>query len=227
MKHLRRSITYANVVATLALFLALSGGVVFAASKIGHKQLAAKAVHANNLAKNAVTNKKIKKHSLHSDRFAKTQLPARTVVDASAANLPGVATDLSGGFSTGTPVTLTGGSSFKPQKGKSYELLAEAQGNMVDADGVGPNSCGANVSINRSGQSPDSNTGFGGGLAFLFLSHDASSPVGFQGRNLDTTSQAVAVGETSTVTLSAVVFGDPACAGSTISSLHIQVQELG
>jgi hypothetical protein len=227
MRHVKRSFTYANVVATLALFLALSGGVVLAASKIGHKQLAAKAVHANNIAKNAVTNKKVKKHSLHADRFAKTQLPGRSVVDASATNLPGVATDLSGGFSTGTPVPLTGTASFKPQKGKSYELLAEVQGNMVDADGPGAGTCFPTISINRSGQPADSTGAGSGGLAFLFPSANGAAPAGFQARNLDTTTQAVAVGDTNPVTLTAAVFGDPGCAGSTISSLHITVQELG
>jgi hypothetical protein len=225
MKHVKRSFTYANVVATMALFLALSGGVVYAASKIGHKQLAAKAVHANNLAKNAVTNKKVKKHSLHADRFAKTQLPGRTVATATATNLQGVATN-NPINTTGTAVPLTG-ASFKAQTGKAYELFAEAKGNMVDADGAGPNSCNAAISISRSGQPADISGTFTGGLAFLNLSADGGAPAGFQARNLDTTTQAAAVGESGTVTLTAAVFGDPACAGSSITSLTISVQELG
>jgi hypothetical protein len=58
MKQVGRAFTYANVVATIALFLAVSGGVVYAASTLGKnavksKNIAANAVKARNLAKNA------------------------------------------------------------------------------------------------------------------------------------------------------------------------------
>ena len=64
MKELRRTFSYANVVATVALFLAVSGGVVYAASTLGKntvksKNIAANAVKARNLAKNAVKQKSI------------------------------------------------------------------------------------------------------------------------------------------------------------------------
>ena len=59
MKQLRSALTYSNVVATVALFLAISGGVVYAASSLGRnsvksKNIAAHAVKTRNLAKNAV-----------------------------------------------------------------------------------------------------------------------------------------------------------------------------
>ena len=50
MSNWRERLTYANVVATLALFIALTGGVVYAANKIGSR----------NIAKNAVKSKHIK-----------------------------------------------------------------------------------------------------------------------------------------------------------------------
>lgn len=52
--------TYANVIATLALFLALGGGAVWAAGKIGTK----------NLRANAVTGEKLKAGSVSFAKFA-------------------------------------------------------------------------------------------------------------------------------------------------------------
>ena len=42
MKELRRTFSYANVVATVALFLAVSGGVVYAASTLGKNTVKSK-----------------------------------------------------------------------------------------------------------------------------------------------------------------------------------------
>ncbi|HVO53631.1 MAG TPA: hypothetical protein VMT37_04375 [Solirubrobacterales bacterium] len=60
---------YANVIATLALFLVLAGGTAFAASKlakgsVGTKQIKANAVTGAKIKKNAVTGAKVKNGSL-------------------------------------------------------------------------------------------------------------------------------------------------------------------
>lgn len=72
-----RRLTYANVVSTVALFLALSGGAVFAASKIG----------SHSIKRNAVTTPKIKPRAVTSKRLAlnsvkETQLAPRAVDSA-------------------------------------------------------------------------------------------------------------------------------------------------
>lgn len=56
---MRQRLTYANVVSTLALFLALTGGVVYAASKIRTKDINSHAVTAKKLASDAVKNGKL------------------------------------------------------------------------------------------------------------------------------------------------------------------------
>lgn len=75
MAFLRRRLSYANVMATLAFFLALSGGA-YALSiprdSVGPKQLR----------KNAVTNVKIKKGSLSLDRFSKKARQSLSVAGA-------------------------------------------------------------------------------------------------------------------------------------------------
>jgi hypothetical protein len=57
-----RRLTYANVVATLALFIAISGGTAFAASKL---------ITGKQIAKGTITAANIKKSTLSSKLFAK------------------------------------------------------------------------------------------------------------------------------------------------------------
>jgi hypothetical protein len=71
MKRLRPSLTYANVVATVALFLALGGGVAYGAS-----QLAKNSVGAKQLKRSSVTSAKVKDASLTAKDFKAGQLPA-------------------------------------------------------------------------------------------------------------------------------------------------------
>jgi len=68
---MRPKLTYANVIATLALFLALGGGAAFAAT-----QLAKNSVGAKQLKRNAVTAAKVKDRSLLAKDFKAGQLPA-------------------------------------------------------------------------------------------------------------------------------------------------------
>ena len=55
MRPLRERLTYANVMSTIALFLALSGGAVYAASKIHSGDIAANAIKSKQIAPKAVT----------------------------------------------------------------------------------------------------------------------------------------------------------------------------
>ena len=52
MQRFRPRITYANVVATMALFLALAGGTVWAANKINGKQIKKNSLPGNRIKKN-------------------------------------------------------------------------------------------------------------------------------------------------------------------------------
>jgi hypothetical protein len=61
VKLIRKRLTYANVMSSIAVFLILGGATAFAASKIGTKQLKANAVTTGKIKKEAVTTAKIKK----------------------------------------------------------------------------------------------------------------------------------------------------------------------
>lgn len=94
MGFIRDRLSYANVMATLAFFLALSGGA-YALS------VPRNSVGPRQLRKNAVTNVKIKKGSLSVDRFSKKARRSLTVAgakgdpgatgDPGPTGLPGVA----------------------------------------------------------------------------------------------------------------------------------------
>ena len=55
----KSKLSYANVVSTIALFLALTGGVVYAASKIATKDIQRQAVTGKKIAPEAVKNGKL------------------------------------------------------------------------------------------------------------------------------------------------------------------------
>jgi hypothetical protein len=70
MRRLRGRFTYANVIATVALFCALGGGAYAA------MRLPANSVGKRQLKKNAVTSAKVRNHSLRVVDFKPGQLPA-------------------------------------------------------------------------------------------------------------------------------------------------------
>ena len=115
MARLSARLTYANVVASLALFVALGGGAYAAITlpkdSVGSKQIKDGSVRSVDLANNAVTAAKVKNGSLLSADFKAGQLPAgaqgRTgaqgpVGPQGPIGQPGPATGPAGGDLTGS-----------------------------------------------------------------------------------------------------------------------------
>ncbi len=71
MKQIRKRLTYANVMSSLAVFLVIGGGAAFAAT-----QLPKNSVGSKQIRKNAVNSAKVKDHSLQAADFKEGQLPA-------------------------------------------------------------------------------------------------------------------------------------------------------
>jgi len=236
---LSKTFSYANVVATVALFLAVSGGVVYAASTLGKnavksKNIATNAVKARNLAKNAVKSKsiaanavtgakikkaavtggKLKKGTLTRTSMAAGTLSGLQVAEVLAPAVPGLTSEVTGG----TPVPLTGTATFTPVAGKSYELLVELKGTPVDADGPGGNVCSDFVTVLVNG------VPFNG--AGNFASTSGTPP--FNNEPVGTSSAAVGLQEVGQPqTLSAISFGSTGCGAGTTGSLRAVVIELG
>ena len=81
MKRFRSRLTYANVISTLALFIALTGASAYAANQlapksVGQKQLRPGAVTADKLRKNAVTAPKIKELAVKEGKLANGSVSA-------------------------------------------------------------------------------------------------------------------------------------------------------
>jgi hypothetical protein len=236
---LRKTFSYANVVATIALFLAVSGGVVYAASTLGKnavksKNIAANAVKARNLAKNAVKSKsiaaqavttaKIKKGSITGGKVRKGTLTRTSmapgtlagvqVAEVQASSVPG----LTGGPPGGTPVPLTGKPTFTPVAGKSYELLVELRGVPVDGDGAGGEVCSGFVMVLVNGVQASG--------AGIFANANGTPPFNYEPVGSGATAVGLqAAGQPQT--LSALTLGASGCGAGTSGSLRAVVIELG
>ncbi len=88
MKNLRKRLTYANVMSTIAVFLVLGGATALAAglakNSVGSKQLKKNAVTAAKIKKNAVTTSKIKGDAVTGAKVKESSLG--TVPSASIAS---------------------------------------------------------------------------------------------------------------------------------------------
>lgn len=239
MRKSRKALTYSNVVATIALFLAISGGAVYAAATLGrnavkskniashavkNRNLAKKAVKAGNLAANSVTTAKVKKEAIIGSKvkagtLTRTNLAAGTlaglqVADAGSSSVPGLTEEPE----AGTPVPLSGTTSFTPAAGKSYELLTELKGTPTDADGPEGKSCSDFVTILVNG------IPFAG--AGIFNSASGTPP--FNNEPVGSSSTAIGLQEAGQQqTLSAIAFGSSGCSSATTASLRVTVVELG
>jgi hypothetical protein len=127
LRRFRPRITYANVVSTIALGLAIGGGTAYAATKIGSGNIRYHAVTASKIANNAVTASKVKDSALSGSDirdntitaadvrngtllaadFAANQLPKGEKGD-SATSIFGVVT-ADGGLTNGKNVTNPSG----------------------------------------------------------------------------------------------------------------------
>lgn len=77
----RPRLTYANVVSTLALFLALGGGAAYAASKVQSGDLAPGAVHTSDVFKRAITSGKLAVGAVRTNQIVDGAVGAKQLGD--------------------------------------------------------------------------------------------------------------------------------------------------
>lgn len=70
MEQIRKRLTYANVMSSLAVFLILGGATAIAAKKIGTSQIRGNSISSAKIKKNAVTAAKIKKNAVTTGKIA-------------------------------------------------------------------------------------------------------------------------------------------------------------
>jgi len=83
VQRIRKRLTYANVISSLALFLVVAGGSAFAASQLGKNTVGSK-----QLKKNAVTAAKIKKEAITGAKVKKGSLTGTQINSATLGNVP-------------------------------------------------------------------------------------------------------------------------------------------
>jgi hypothetical protein len=127
MRVIRERLTYANVVATLALVLAL-GGVSYAATKLPKNSVGTKQIK-----KGAVTSAKVKKHTLTGNNINLNKLgtvPAAKTADTANGLSAPEAFRIVG--SAGQPPFLDGTFNFPPEQGVTFRPV----GFYKDHEGV-------------------------------------------------------------------------------------------
>ena len=171
LRAFRSKLTYSNVIASIAMFLALTGGTVMAA-KLGTSGIAKNAVKKNQLAKNSIVNADFRKKSL---------ITKSATGGGQAANLEAVAP------APGLPLALSGGTTFTPKKGYIGLLMTEAKATLAAA--VPPTGCFISISILVNGEfaytlglsdSPDLSTVPSTGAPFTDVDR-GSAPIGLTG----------------------------------------------
>jgi hypothetical protein len=85
MKHVRKRITYANVMSSLAVFLVLGGATAFAATKIGSNEIKANSIITGKIKKEAVTAGKIKNAAVTGGKLADGSVNGAKILDGSVA----------------------------------------------------------------------------------------------------------------------------------------------
>jgi hypothetical protein len=152
---LRSRLTYANVTSTLALIVALSGGVAYAASKIQSADLAQGAVHTSNLFKRAIISGKLAVGAVRRNQIADGAVGAKQIgsnsVTPSNLQFPvSFAASPTGGEARLAPITvsypITGGT-WAQSPGEVNLILGTATATLA-SDGHGPCEVKLEVSLN-------------------------------------------------------------------------------
>jgi hypothetical protein len=81
LKQIRKRLTYANVMSSIAVFLILGGATAFAAKKIGANELKANAVKTGKIVKEAVTKGKIKNGAVSESKLANGAVTTNKIAD--------------------------------------------------------------------------------------------------------------------------------------------------
>jgi hypothetical protein len=217
-----RRLTYANVIATLALFLALGGGAVWAANhksaKVGTGKLKPNAVTAGKIKANAVTSSKIRENAVTNAKIREGsvnfgKLAAGTNVVASATSSP-VSVDGPSAVS----VTFNAPLTFTPAAGVVYLMSIEARGSNLSRSGT--ETCRVQVV-------PLVNGAEWGGGAPLVISAFEPTPENPSG-TIPAAGQASPVGLTATgatQTIGAKLIGSPRCSSGSSATVAVAITQ--
>jgi hypothetical protein len=218
VKQIRKRLTYANVMSSIAVFLILGGATAIAAKKIGKNQIKANAITTAKIKKNAVTTAKIKGRAVTNGKLADgavnfAKIAPGTDVIATASGGP-VAAD----SAATTEIPLKGTTSFTPQAGVLNLLSIEVRGSLAR---TGASACSPTVLPFVNGNEFEVAQGFLTVRAFVPTADEPSGlrPVTSETGPLGLTSPGAAQ------TLSAKLIGDTDCTADSTVSIAIAVTQ--
>jgi hypothetical protein len=124
LKQIRKRLTYANVMSSIAVFLMLGGATAFAATKIGANQLKAnsvktgkivkEAVKAGKLAKNAVTTPKLANLAVTTEKIANEAVTGEKANESTFGTVPSATTANTVAGNTIKAINFTGNPTTGP-----------------------------------------------------------------------------------------------------------------
>jgi hypothetical protein len=88
VKQIRKRLTYANVMSSIAVFLVLGGATAIAAKKIGKNDLKANSVTTAKIKRNAVTTSKIKNSAITTNKIANEAVTGQKINESTLAPIP-------------------------------------------------------------------------------------------------------------------------------------------
>lgn len=99
LRSLGQRLTYANVVATIALFIAL-GGTGYAVATVGSKQIRNNSIRSVDVRDNKLTSRDIRRRSLSGTDFGANRIGGNAIKESTLGQVPSAArADTVGGFS--------------------------------------------------------------------------------------------------------------------------------
>ena len=223
LRAIRSRLTYANVIATLALFLALGGGAVWAATKtsqkIGPGRLKPNAVTAGKIKANAVTQTKIRANAVTGAKIREGAVDLSKI--AAGTNVVTVSTSVPAPVNTATAVNLTfpTPASFTPVANAVYMMNVEARSTNLARTGPestcravvypvvnGAEWSGSNLTLSAFEPTPEEPGG-------VVPAAGRTSPIGL-----------AAVGQTQTI--GANLIGSAGCSPASTVSVVVAITEL-
>jgi hypothetical protein len=140
LRAIGKRLTYANVIASLALFLALGGGAVYAAShkanQVGTGKLKQNAVTAGKIKPNAVTQTKIRNNAVTNAKLRQGAVSLEKI--AAGTNVVGTSSSpaIAVSGASAVPVSFSAPLSFTPAAGSVYMLSVEARSTNLARSGT-------------------------------------------------------------------------------------------
>jgi hypothetical protein len=250
MQRLLSKLTYANVIATIALFLALAGGAAIAAGNLGKNavrstNIAANAVKTQDIARNAVKAAKLAPNAVKASKLAANAVKTKNLAKSSVTG-----GKVKSGTLTRTQLaagTLAGLQVADAQATSVPGLTSEpanAQGTAVPLTGTGAFTPVAGKSYELlaelRGTPSDANGPVGGGCftgvqifvngeptVFVGINANEGAEPPFAVNGVGNASTAIGLLSTAPQAISASSYGDTNCGAGTTASLRVTVVELG